>query len=513
MNVRFLGLLLLAVLTFFGCDDTTGTLGLDMLPGNDNVTVKTKTYKVNTKSFLADSVYAKTSTGYVGRFTDPEFGYYESSFLTELNCLQDLELPTLYKYDPVTQTGTGTLVKDSILSVKLSIYYSSWFGDSLSACKMRVYELNKKLDKNRYTSINPEEYYDPNDPKALLGEKAYAAHDESISDSIRYATDSYGNYTYTPSISFSLDKDEFGEKRILRPYREHPEYFKDSEAFIENVFKGLYIKTEQGDGSILYIDRVDMQFQFQFHYVNDTTGVAYKKQNGADSTYYKMQTVFSSTKEVIQANQFLNSALIQEKAAEEEHTYLKSPNGIFTEAELPFETIHEDLQNDTLNAVKLAFNCYRKNNTYEFSMGVPNEVLLIRKADYKEFFESNSVVNNITSFVTKHGEVSPNQYTFENITRLVNHCLYEKNEAKKKAQAEAGSSWNEQAWEEKWNTDEATKDWNKVLIIPVVVVYDVNNSSTITGIQNDLKPSYAKIEGGAQGGDINLEVTYTRFNN
>ena len=295
MNVRFLGLLLLAVLTFFGCDDTTGTLGLDMLPGNDNVTVKTKTYKVNTKSFLADSVYAKTSTGYVGRFTDPEFGYYESSFLTELNCLQDLELPTLYKYDPVTQTGTGTLVKDSILSVKLSIYYSSWFGDSLSACKMRVYELNKKLDKNRYTSINPEEYYDPNDPKALLGEKAYAAHDESISDSIRYATDSYGNYTYTPSISFSLDKDEFGEKRILRPYREHPEYFKDSEAFIENVFKGLYIKTEQGDGSILYIDRVDMQFQFQFHYVNDTTGVAYKKQNGADSTYYKMQTVCSSS--------------------------------------------------------------------------------------------------------------------------------------------------------------------------------------------------------------------------
>ena len=53
MNVRFLGILLLAVLTFFGCDDTTGTLGLDMLPGNDNVTVKTKTYKVNTKSFLA----------------------------------------------------------------------------------------------------------------------------------------------------------------------------------------------------------------------------------------------------------------------------------------------------------------------------------------------------------------------------------------------------------------------------------------------------------------------------
>ena len=32
MKVRYLGTLLLAVLTFFGCDDNTGTLGLGMFP-------------------------------------------------------------------------------------------------------------------------------------------------------------------------------------------------------------------------------------------------------------------------------------------------------------------------------------------------------------------------------------------------------------------------------------------------------------------------------------------------
>ncbi|MBQ8224616.1 MAG: DUF4270 domain-containing protein [Bacteroides sp.] len=513
MNVRFLGTLLLAVLTFFGCDDTTGTLGLEMLPGDDNISAHTTVYDVKTRSFVADSVYAKTSTGYVGKFSDPEFGYYEASFLTELNCTDHFEIPEVYKYDPVTQTGTGSLVKDSVLAAKLVVYYSTWFGDSLNACRMSVYELDKKLEKNRYTNIDPEEYYNRFNSASLLGRKAYSAYDATVPDSIRYATDIYGEYTYYPNVSFTLDRKEFGEDRILKVYREHPEYFKNSKAFIDNVFKGVYIKSDYGDGTILYIDRVDLQLQLCFHYINDTTGVALKKQDGTDSIYNSMKTLFASTKEVVQANEFLNSDMIKVKAEEKSHTYIKSPAGIFTEAQLPYEAIHEDLASDTLNAVKLSFNNYSRVSKYEFSMGIPSEVLLIRKQDFKEFFESNNVIDNVTSYTATHGAVVANQYTFENIARLVTTCIEEKMEAKKEAQKAAGSSWNEVAWEEKWSTDEATKDWDKVLLIPVTVTYDVNNSSTITGIQNDLKPGYAKLQGGEEGDALKLEVTYTRFNN
>ena len=56
-----------------------------------------------------------------------------------------------------------------------------------------------------------------------------------------------------------------------------------------------------------------------------------------------MQTVFASTKEVIQANQCLNSDLIKEKAAEPQHTYIKSPAGIFTEAIMPVSYTHLDV--------------------------------------------------------------------------------------------------------------------------------------------------------------------------
>ena len=59
MKVRYLGTLLLAVLTFFGCDDNTGTLGLGMLPDSDGMSAHTTTFNVTTRSFAVDSVFAK----------------------------------------------------------------------------------------------------------------------------------------------------------------------------------------------------------------------------------------------------------------------------------------------------------------------------------------------------------------------------------------------------------------------------------------------------------------------
>ena len=522
MKVKYIGTLLLAVLTFFGCDDNTGTLGIDMLPGSDGISAHTTTFEVETKSVPAGAVYAKTSTGYVGKFTDPDpngFGDYEASFLTQLNCTDNFTFPKLYQYDEKTKTGSGIMAGDSVVSTQLVIYYSNWFGDSLNACRMSVYEFNgdKELTKGDayYTNINPENYYDKYSPK-LLGRKAYSAYDTSVPDSVRNATDASGNKTFYPNITFPQSK-EFGNRilELNRAFeRKENDFFANAENFIKNVFKGVYIKTDYGDGTILYIDRVDLQMQFRFHYVNDTTGVKLKKKNSdEDSLYYSMNTVFASTKEVIQANQFQNSELLQKKIDEKGYTYIKSPAGIFTQATMPYDDIYKELSQDTLNAVKLTFTNYNQEDKYKFNMSAPNDVLLIRKQDLKTFFEENKVVDNVTSFTVTHNNVATNQYTFRNIARLVTTCINEKQAAKKKAKEEAGTAWDEAAWEEKWKSDEATKDWDKVLLIPVNVIYDnTSQNKNITGIQNDLQPGYAKLKGGPEGESLKLEVTYTRFN-
>ena len=527
MKVRYLGTLLLAVLTFFGCDDNTCTLGLGMLPDSDRMSAHTTTFDVITRSFAVDSVFAKTSTGYIGKFSDPEFGYYETSFLTELNCTENFSLPEVYKETEWDSEGnptkaTGTMAGDSVVAVQLTILYENWFGDSLNACRMSAYELTKKLDKNRYTNIKPEEYYiDEGGHFKLLGRKAYSAYDTSVPDSIRNATDAYGTKTFYPNVTFPLDKKAFGEDRILKVYREHPEYFKDAATFIDKIFKGVYVKSDYGDGTILYVDYVALNMQFRFHHVNDTTGVALKKKDGTDSLFYSMQTVFASTKEVIQANRFLNSDLIKEKAQKETgHTYIKSPAGIFTEAIMPYDSIYNKLSNDTLNAVKLTFTNYNINSDYEYSMSAPNDVLLIRKQDLKSFFEDNKVRDNITSFTTTHNAFATNQYVFSNIARLVTTCINEKQAAKKAAKDKAGSSWNETEWEKTWNKE--NEDWDKVLLIPVSITYDNSTNSsgnkTMTGIQHDLKPGYAKLKGGPEEENgkvkspLKIEVTYTSFN-
>lgn len=533
MKVKYLGVLLLALLSLYGCDDNTGTLGMDMLPDSDGISAKTETFDVSTKSMLADKVYSKTSTGYIGKFTDPDpkgFGNYEASFLAELNCTENFTFPAVYEESADGKSGKGTMVKDEVEKIQLVVYYSSWFGDSLNACRMSAYELNdewlkvrKDPDKYRYTNIDTKLYHE----SKALGKKAYTAYDTSVPDSVRKATDSNGNSTYYPNITFPLDK-ELGNY-ILKLNRQYPEkkndFFDNSDKFIENVFKGVYLQTDYGDGTILYVDRVDLQMQFRFHYV-DSLGVKLTKkvtdengEAGTDSTYLATAVAFASTKEVIQANKFENSEKLAEKVNNDNEkgwSYLKSPAGIFTEATLPYDEIAKKLANDTLNAVKLTFTNYKQDNQeYKFSMSAPQTVLLVRQKDMESFFVNNELADNVTSFVATHNSVETNQYTFKNIARLVSTCINEKKAAKQKAKEAAGAAWDEAAWEDEWNEGEG-KNWNKVVLIPVVVTYDTSsNNPSMIGIQHDLKPTYAKLKGGdpAFGGStLKIEVTHTSFN-
>lgn len=152
--------------------------------------------------------------------------------------------------------------------------------------------------------------------------------------------------------------------------------------------------------------------------------------------------MFASTKEVIQANKFESSEELIKKANETGWSYLKSPAGIFTEATLPYDKIHEELSNDTLNAVKLTFTNYnQESNKYKFSMSAPQTVLLLRKKDMDSFFVNNELANNVTSFVATHNSIETNQYTFMNIARLVSACINEKrppNRKPKKRQVHRG---------------------------------------------------------------------------
>ena len=544
MKAKYALIALLAI-TFWGCDDNTAGLGLGMFPGSDqNINGKLSTFDVTTESVHAGKIYAMTNVGYVGKFTDETFGTYQAGFLAELNCPSGMTFPGVYdgtaldEKKKATRVMVGddnednkdvTFIRDdnnkiigNIHTIELYLWYSSYFGDSLTACRLSVYALNENLDtKNAYyTDITPEDYYDANTDNSLLGTKAYTAVDLSVKDSIRKLS------TYVPSVHVSFrDKaaKEIG-KEIIKRANELGVNFDNKE--FRKIFKGIYVKSDYGDGTVLYIDQAQMNVVYKCYAVDTLTGVKLEKKvvkegESKDSTYYGYRT-FATTREVIQANQLDNDKdAIQKCINEDTWTYLKSPAGIFTQITLPISQIADSLlnqtaekrQSDILNAVKLGIPIYNETSDKKFGMSTPSNVLLIRKKYKDSFFEKNQLSDEITSSLFRPTTTSFTQYTFNNITQMINDCLADREKAEKEIHEKGsitikitdldGNSKDETVnnikdWED-------LSEWNKFVLIPVLVTTDSSSSnsyygsSNVISIQHDLKPGYARLKGGKKG--------------
>ena len=466
-----------------GCDDSTGTLGAGMMPDEDNITVKTNTLDVKTRSLLVDSVYARTSTAYIGKYTDPDFGVFEADFLTQFNCTDNL----------VINDVPDSLIINNYAPLNLFYGKNDFYGDSLNVNQIKVYELSQDLetaDKEYcYTSIDPQNYYDEG---GLLASKFYSIRNMAMNDST-------WNEQEQPSINVILPESFFD--RIITLNKEHPEYFENSETFIDNVFKGIYVKHESGEGSVLYLSAITLNL-ISVQYMTDDKGWIQRDEYGqprTDSVSVATLASFTSTREVIQANRFQNSEQLKRLSEETNHTYLKTPAGIFTEATLPIDDITDGHANDTINSVQLSFTAYNQtgNNNTSFQMPKPEQLLLVRKKDMYSFFEGSELADNITSYTTTLQ--SNNEYKFDNINNLINACIQERKEGEKE----------DPEWMEK------NPDWNKVVLIPVNITTSTSSSSgssTVVNIEHNLRLTSAKLLGGPDGEALKLYVAYTAFN-
>ena len=454
---------------FAACDDNTGSLGESMMPSEDNISIDQTTYNATSRSLLAgDSILAKTSTAYLGRYTDPTYGTFEADFLAQFHCVEDFQFP---------EEGVAG---DTAVSAEVRLYVTSFFGDPNSPNHLSVYPLNKVLEegKNYYTDLNPEEYYDAT--QAPLASRPYTAEDKTLPDSI---TDDYNHLSY---IRVQLPR-QFGTD-IIKKYYENPANFANSETFINNVCKGMYFKCDHGDGSILYVQQAQLNISFKYFI---------KSSSGKVDSLVTVIAQFAGTQEVVQANRFQADKEQLEKLVNEDGscTYLKTPAGIFTELTLPLDEIAENHINkgDTLNSVKLTITRYNESaNDSEgasFKMGVPQTILMLRKKDMYTFFEKNQVADNKTSYLAMFN-ASYNTYTFNNMSQLITNCINEKNDA----------------------NGQVDEDWNKVVLIPVVTTKD--NTGNVVTIRHNLNLTSARLMGGFNpGNELPVRVTFSKFNN
>ena len=208
---------------------------------------------------------------------------------------------------------------------------------------------------------------------------------------------------------------------------------------------------------------------------------------GAIDSLVHGSSVLAASKEILMATNMTNtwSNTLEDETG---HTYLKTPAGLCTEIALPINDIYENHKNDTLNSVTLSIKKYRYINEEnadksQYKMGVPQNVLMVRKGEMKDFFEKNKTYDNETSFLGTY-DSSTNSYSFSKLNRLISHIFTEKRQGNNDA------------------------DRDVVVLIPVTTETDTEGN--IIGVSHDMEVNAARLFGGEDGEKLKMEIIYTR---
>ena len=480
MKLKYLVGVMLTMFILSSCDDTTNEIGTSLIHDMDNLDVTTDTFKVSSRTLVADSVYSRSTYGYLGTIRDPETGnVIKGNFMTQFCTLEDYAR-TFPAADSIASRLDGKIIADSC---DIQLFHSSFFGDSLATMQATVYEMETPMQEGI-------RYYSNYDPIAsglirkdgICQKKTYTLSDQSVKDSLRALTD------YSASIRFALnqpytDKDgktynNYGTY-IMRKYYENPSYFKNSYSFIHNVCPGFYVKTTGGLGSMAYIDI-------------SWISVYFRVKNG--ETIKVGVARFSGTEEVLQATHITNDRnSITKLAADPTCTYLKSPAGIFTEVELPVNDITLNHVNDTLNTAKLKFSRINNNIQGSNTLDVPTSLLMVERDSMYVFFEKGKNIDNKQTYVTSF---SGNAYTFSNVSGLIRYMA----EARAKG-LKANPNWVAEH-----------PNWNKVVLIPVKLT---SSNGNVVRVTHDMSLASTRLVGGTQNpyDALKMSIIYSKFSN
>lgn len=471
-------LIALATLLIAGCDDNTSTMGI---PSKDEeVFPSYGTFLAYTHSEAMDSVLGNSTSSYLGSIDDPETGTrIRADFAAQFHTFENYSFP---KFDLMFPDDGVKRTTDSIRcdSVEVRLYFSNYYGAKNAPLKLEVYPLDKnnvlQEEEDYYTDTDLDQFVLPGSEP--IATKVFTTEDYNLADAERNSA------THADNVRIMLP-DTVGSL-IMRTYYDHPEYFKDSYTFIRKVCPGFLFKIRSGNGSMLSVDVSTLNIYFNF----------YDKVK-RDSTCSALAR-FAATPEVIQSTQFSNDDM-QSLVEEDDCTYLKTPAGIMTVAQLPINEIYQNHETDSVSRAQLTFT--RLNNTKPStqSLGIPQSLLLVRKADATSFFKKRSVADSKTSYTTSYSSTY-NTYTFNNICRLISLCRKEKLAGMK------AENLTEQEWEQKH------PDWNKVVLIPVSIstATDTYGETHQVSVTHDMSMNSIRLQGGANT-PIKMQVIYSRF--
>ncbi len=404
-RIHKVGFLLVVLLSLASCDGIDNSVGYEVLPEylkskpiSKEYKVKLRTVKAGTDAHI-QNIYISSAKGYVGTLPNTVYGGIESGYLTQFY------LPNGFRFKEED-------IIQKIDSVRLNLYYDGVVGDTIANMQVQVNRLNAKLEHNKYSISDISSLIGES-----IGEKSYWA-----GRGTKKLVDSKGN-AYGFMLSIPL-LDELGDQFLAMSKAGDP-IFANQKAF-EEWFKGVYIHTKAGQGSVIRIYSTELAFYYTKEVeVTDSKTKTKKKVNKAFS-----QSLIH-TSEVPQLSSFVNYG-VEKLINDDKYAYVKAPNGVWPELTIPTREIVQTLKEApngytrVLNSAtfQIQGEASKSSSTSDpYKLDAPKSLLMLPKNRVEEFFEKERTENSLSEIYTSYiGELTiagSQSYNFGNVGSLI----------------------------------------------------------------------------------------------
>ena len=483
MSKRIVFIVFLAAIMglWTGCKDDVATTGQSVLDSDDKIFVLADTFTISSVVDSCDAIISQADSFLLGEI-ETDYGTLRASILTQLAC------PEGYSYP-------ADFAVDSVDSICLFMYYSSWEGDPNSPIAVNAYLMDKQTFQ--YSGTYPTD----------LNIGDYCSRDKSILTNHRIVIaseklDSIQNNdgTYSPMVRMRVNDDFMQEFASIRS-------FTDQKTFNE-AFKGLLIETSFGSSTILNISDIALGVYYRFGY----------NKAGRDTVVHDFKAFYANS-EVRTVNHlyYEDKKELVEKLQNDSDTYnyIIAPACVYTRLQFPLKEIadtiiqnmRDPLTGDTVKwpyvnkaevrvSVENKFTGSTSDKTYNDWIQPASNMLLIREESLERFFvnrelpsDTCALLGTLTQGVDSVGDAiyyysyDMSDFLTDRLHKILREKLYEVN----------------------------NNPTLNMLLVPVTIgTSTVSTSATaVTSVRQQQTVSATKIRSAKNG--MKLEIVYSGF--
>ena len=464
-----------------GCKDDVATTGQSVLDADDKIFVLADTFTISSVVDSCDAIISQADSFLLGEI-ETDYGTLRASILTQLAC------PEGYSYP-------ADFAVDSVDSICLFMYYSSWEGDPNSPIAVNAYLMDKQTFQ--YSGTYPT---DLNISDYCSREKSILTNHRIVIASEKLDSIQNNDGTYSPMVRMRVNDDFMQEFASIRS-------FTDQKTFNE-AFKGLLIETSFGSSTILNISDIALGVYYRFGY----------NKAGRDTVVHDFKAFYANS-EVRTVNHlyYEDKKELVEKLQNDSDTYnyIIAPACVYTRLQFPLKEIadtiiqnmRDPLTGDTVKwpyvnkaevrvSVENKFTGSTSDKTYNDWIQPASNMLLIREESLERFFinrelpsDTCALLGTLTQGVDSVGDAiyyysyDMSDFLTDRLHKILREKLYEVN----------------------------NNPTLNMLLVPVTIgTSTVSNSATaVTSVRQQQTVSATKIRSAKNG--MKLEIVYSGF--